>query len=144
MYFEQFYHFPLRKNFLGEAGEPAGASCPVPSPDCAAASRLALPPPPLSARKAGRPVRPTFTEGPGSCWALAQPGGGEGGEDTVSTLSLADCGTGGQSCPKRGRGQGCARKESSMLSRRARGGESSGPKNKRPGREAAYIYLRSF
>lgn len=37
MYFEQFYCFPLKNHFLGEAGETPRPSCPVPSPDCAAA-----------------------------------------------------------------------------------------------------------
>lgn len=61
---------------------------------------------------------------------------------------LADGATGGQSCPSlrlaRGAGggrQGCAPR---CLSGRARGGESRGPKNKRPRWEVERIYLRFF
>ena len=114
-----FTVFPPEKIiFQGKLGKPCPL-CPVLSPNHATALRHS---PCLSATQndcmGGHPVQPPFPEAPGSCQALAQPGGCKGGRDVpCPQWTVRQVGTGLTGCVPGPRGNG---------ERRMRGGGERG------------------
>lgn len=102
MYCEQFYCFPLKNHFLGEAGKHLAppALSPLQTEQLLARHhphRLTF----ANDRKGGQPVQLTFTEGPGLHQALAQPAGDRGGKETVPALrGLGDGCRAAMQCPR--------------------------------------------
>lgn len=104
MYFEQFYCFPLKNGFLGEARRTPHPSCPVSSPSVQLRCMTHTASPLRLTSGVGIQFSPRLPRGQGDIRPWLSLEGAE--VEKRQSLLLVDCGTGGQVGCAQARSQG--------------------------------------